>query len=72
MSQKQEAGDAGPKEFGEILGEAQNVMVARWTSSGNLVSSYPPRLSEIQVQDEAYILQQFAKPEEGKATLGDG
>lgn len=65
MLQKQKA-PAEPKGFGVILGEAQEALADKWSAAaGNLVPNYLNRLSEIQMQDEAYIHQQLIKPDEG-------
>lgn len=63
--QKQKA-PAEPKGFGAILGEAADVVVDKWTAAGALAPAYNSRLSEIQIQDEAYIHQQLVKPEESE------
>ncbi|WIA15823.1 hypothetical protein OEZ85_012578 [Tetradesmus obliquus] len=67
--QKQKA-PAEPKGFGAILGEAADVVVDKWTAAGALAPAYNSRLSEIQIQDEAYIHQQLVKPEESKIKRG--
>lgn len=65
MLQKQKAPHSEPKGFGAILDEAHDAVTDKLTASGNTVSSYLNRLSEIQIQDEAYIHQQLVKPDEG-------
>jgi hypothetical protein len=63
--QKQKA-PAEPKGFGAILGEAADVVVDKRTAAGSLAPAYNSRLSEIQIQYEAYIHQQLVKPEESE------
>lgn len=69
--QKQKKPAAASQNVGAILGEAADVVVGKYAnSSGPNSSPYLNRLSEIQIQDEAYSHQQLVK-EEGKQALQD-
>lgn len=68
--QKQRKPTSVQKGVGAILGEAADVVGARGGSAGSGSSPYLNRLSEIQIQDEAYIHQQLVKPEEGGCRTG--
>jgi len=68
-AQNQKKPAAASKGVGAILGEAADVVVGKYVASGpgalGASSAYLNRLSEIQIQDEAYIHQQLVKPDEG-------
>lgn len=70
-TQKQKKPAAASKGVGAILGEAADVVVGKYAANGpgalGASSAYLNRLSEIQIQDEAYIHQQLVKPDEGGA-----
>jgi hypothetical protein len=62
--QKQKKPAAASQNVGAILGEAADVVVGKYAnSSGPNGSPYLNRLSEIQIQDEAYIHQQLVREE---------
>jgi hypothetical protein len=70
--QKQKKPAAASQNVGAILGEAADVVVGKYAnSSGPNGSQYLNRLSEIQIQDEAYIHQQLVKEEGMQGTLQD-
>jgi len=65
-SQKQKhKAPAQPKGFGAILEEAQDVVAGR-LSCWSPTPTFLNRLSEIQLQNEAYINQQIGRADEGK------
>lgn len=71
MQKQKRPAAAASKGVGAILGEAADVVVGK-AGSGPSSSLYLNRLSEIQIQDEAYIHQQLVKPEEGVLTVAGG